>query len=77
MKKKNINPERVIKRKSYYGFAKKYPGSVLGSYLIGDSLKVKRSETVKKVLGAVILLLIFAAAYIVASAALIISKTII
>lgn len=74
MKKKNTNPERVIKRKSYYGFAHKYPGSAPGSYLIGDSLKVKRNETLKKVLCGFILFLIFALSYIVTSAALIISQ---
>jgi hypothetical protein len=77
MKNENTNPERVIKRKSYYGFARKYPGSAPGSYLIGDSLKVKRNQTLKKVLGAIILFLIFALSYILTTAALIISETMI
>ena len=44
-------PEKVIKRKSYYGFSKKYPGACdRGTYLIGDSLTVKRKETAKKII---------------------------
>lgn len=73
--RKNANPENVIKRKSYYGFAKRYPGTAGdGKYLIGDSLKVKRGEAAKRILTAVVLALLFAAAYIVTAAALLISN---
>lgn len=73
--RKKANPENVIKRRGYYGFAKRYPGAVGGGkYLIGDSLKVKHKETAKKILTAVILALLFAVAYIVTAAALLISN---
>ena len=48
MSKKESN--YIKKRKSYYGFAKDYPGN-LGSnkYVIGDSLTVRRKETIRKI----------------------------
>ena len=62
-------------RKSYYGFSKKYPGKTKsGAHLIGDSLKMKRRETIKKLLFFLLLLLLFAAAYVAASTALFISE---
>lgn len=74
-KKKTSNPEGVVKRKSYYGFSKRFPGNIDGgTYLIGDSRSIKRKETVKKIIAAVVYLLLFAAAYVVTSAALYISE---
>lgn len=77
MKKiKTGNPEKVIKRKSYYGFARRYPGAAGDdTYLIGDSRKVKRKKTVKKILVAALMVVLFAAAYIVTAAALLISNS--
>lgn len=67
-------PEKVIKRKSYYGFSKKYPGACdRGTYLIGDSLTVKRKETAKKIIAGIAYIILFAAAYIITSAAILIS----
>jgi len=64
-----------IIRRSYYGFSKRFPGNASnGTYLIGDSLKVKRRESVKKALFALLLLLLFAAAYVFASTALFIAE---
>ncbi|OQA48830.1 MAG: hypothetical protein BWY46_01167 [Firmicutes bacterium ADurb.Bin300] len=72
---KKGNPERVIKRKSYYGFAGKYPGeTIYATYLIGDSRKVKRKETVKKFLTVLLLILLFCLAYIITYTALNISQ---
>ena len=72
---KKGNPERVIKRKSYYGFAGKYPGETTdATYLIGDSRRVKRKETAKKLLTVAILILLFCLSYIITYVALNISQ---
>ena len=54
--------EDVKRRKSYYGFAKNYPGK-LGStkYVIGDSKAVKRRDSVRRILIAVMIILLFIA----------------
>ena len=65
----------VKKRKSYYGFAKDYPGN-LGSnkYVIGDSLTVRRNETIRKIITAVIVVLLFVATFIATTVCLEISE---
>ena len=43
------NNEYVKKRKSYYGFAKNYPGKLGSSkYVIGESKIVRRNEIIRK-----------------------------
>ncbi len=66
--------EDVIKRKAYYGFARNYPGQ-LGSagYVIGESLAVRKREILRKVLIAVLLLLLFVAAFVLTTVGLQIS----
>lgn len=62
------NNEYVKKRKSYYGFAKNYPGK-LGStkYVIGESRIVRRNETIRKIAIAIIIIILFIASYVITS----------
>lgn len=62
------NNEYVKKRRSYYGFAKNYPGK-LGSnkYVIGESKIVRRNETIRKIVIAVIVIFLFIASYVITS----------
>lgn len=60
------NNEYVKKRKSYYGFAKNYPGKLGSSkYVIGESRIVRRNETIRKIVIAVIIILLFIASYVI------------
>lgn len=60
------NNEYVKKRKSYYGFAKNYPGKLGSSkYVIGESKIVRRNETIRRVVIAIIIILLFISSYIV------------
>ena len=67
--------EYVKKRRSYYGFAKYYPGKI-GSktYVIGDSLEQRKRESRRRILIAVLLILLFIVAFMVTSICLEISK---
>ena len=65
------NNEYVKKRKSYYGFAKNYPGKLGSSkYVIGESKIVKRNETIRKIVIAVIVIFLFIASYVLTSVGL-------
>lgn len=69
------NNEYVKKRKSYYGFAKNYPGKLGSSkYVIGESKIVKRNETIRKIVIAVIVIFLFIASYVLTSVGLNISN---
>lgn len=69
------NREYVKKRKSYYGFARYYPGKLGSSkYVIGDSRDVKRRESIRRVIVTVLLILLFIASYIATSVCLEISE---
>ena len=62
------NNEYVKKRKSYYGFAKNYPGKLGSSkYVIGESKIVRRNETIRKIVVAIIVILLFIASYVITS----------
>lgn len=62
------NNEYVKKRKSYYGFAKNYPGKLGSSkYVIGDSRVVRRKEIIRKVIIIVFIILVFIASYVATS----------
>lgn len=62
------NNEYVKKRKSYYGFAKNYPGKLGSSkYVIGESKIVRRNETIRKIVIAVIVIFLFIASYVITS----------
>ena len=57
--------EYVKKRKSYYGFAKNYPGKLgTNKYIIGDSLAVRRKEIIRKIIIAFLVLILFAATFV-------------
>ncbi len=57
--------EDVKIRKSYYGFAKNYPGKLgANRYVIGDSLAVRRRETVRRIIIAFLILILFAATFV-------------
>ena len=59
------NNEYVKKRKSYYGFAKEYPGKLGSSkYVIGESRIVRRNETIRKIVIAIIVIVLFIASYV-------------
>ena len=60
------NNEYVKKRKSYYGFARNYPGKLGSSkYVIGESKIVRRNETIRKIAIAIIVILLFIASYVI------------
>ena len=60
------NNEYVKKRKSYYGFAKNYPGKLGSSkYVIGESKIVRRNETIRKIVIAIIIVFLFIASYVI------------
>lgn len=62
------NNEYVKKRKSYYGFAKNYPGKLGSSkYVIGESKIVRRNETIRKIVIAIIVIFLFLASYVITS----------
>ncbi|MBR3788555.1 MAG: hypothetical protein IKJ86_01060 [Clostridia bacterium] len=50
--RKHEKTEDVIKRKSYYGFAKYYPGKMgtKSSYVIGESRIVKKKERIRRII---------------------------
>ena len=67
--------EYVKKRKSYYGFAKNYPGKLGSSkYVIGESRAVKKSETLRSIIIALIIVLIFIFSFVFTSVCLNVSE---
>lgn len=70
-----INRENVKKRKSYYGFAKNYPGKLGSSkYVIGDSRDVRRKESIRRIIIIVFVIILFIASFISTSVCLEISE---
>lgn len=60
------NNEKVKKRRSYYGFAKNYPGKLGSSkYVIGDSKKIQRRDFVRRIIIILMLAMLFAVMYII------------
>ncbi len=58
--------EDVIKRKSYYGFARNYPGKLgTSNYVIGESKAVRKREILRRILIIVILAVLFCAVFVV------------
>lgn len=69
------NNEYVKKRKSYYGFAKNYPGKLGSSkYVIGESRIVKRNETIRRIVIAIIVILLFIVSFVTTTIGLNISN---
>lgn len=49
--RKREKTENVIKRKSYYGFARYYPGKMgTKKYVIGESRVAEKKERIRKIL---------------------------
>ncbi len=70
-----VNRENVKKRKSYYGFAKNYPGKLGSSkYVIGDSKDVRKRESVRRIIITVLIILLFIASYILTNVCLEVSE---
>ena len=71
------DPSKVVKRKSYYGFSREYPGVKRGrgTYLIGDSSVMRRREALTGAAYILMLVLLFALAFVITSAALNISES--
>lgn len=66
--------EYVKKRKSYYGFAKNYPGKLGSSkYVIGESKIVKRREFIRSIIIVLLAILLFTVSYVATSVCLNIS----
>ncbi len=67
--------EYVKKRKSYYGFAKNYPGK-LGStkYIIGDSVAAHRKEIIRKIILIILAIFLFCAVFVATTVCLEISQ---
>lgn len=62
------NNEYVKKRKSYYGFAKNYPGKLGSSkYVIGESKIVRRNEIIRRIVISIIVIILFIASYVITS----------
>lgn len=67
--------EYVKKRKSYYGFAKNYPGKIGSTkYIIGDSVAVHRKEVIRKILLIILAVLLFCAVFVATTVCLDISE---
>lgn len=67
--------EYVKKRKSYYGFAKNYPGKLGSSkYVIGESRAVRKRETLRSIIIGLIIVLIFVLSFVFTSVCLEISN---
>lgn len=65
MFKKNGKTEDVLKRKSYYGFSGNYPGQIgSGKFMLGESKTVKKREIIRKIMIILLLILVFAGAYV-------------
>lgn len=67
--------EDIVKRKSYYGFSKNYPGKLGSSrYVIGESRVVRKREVLRKILLALIVVMIFVFAFLITDICLNISE---
>lgn len=67
--------EYVKKRKSYYGFSKEYPGRTgKNGYAIGDTVTRNNKERVRKIIIALLTILLFIVSFVVTSVCLHISS---
>ncbi len=75
MFRKKSKTENVIKRKSYYGFAKYYPGKTgTKNYVIGESLVAEKKERIRRILIILGLLLLFIISFFITTVCLEISE---
>lgn len=68
------NREYVKKRRSYFGFARYYPGTTgPKTYIIGDSVTEKKREISRKILIALLIILLFIVSFVITAVCLDIS----
>ena len=73
--RKHEKTEDVIKRKSYYGFAKYYPGKMgTKRYVIGESRIAEKKERIRKILIFTGLVVLFLISFFITSVCLEISQ---
>jgi hypothetical protein len=67
--------EDIIKRKSYYGFAKYYPGKMgTKKYVIGESKVAEKKERIRKILVLSGFILLFLLAFFITTVCIEISE---
>ena len=67
--------EDIIKRKSYYGFAKYYPGKMgTKKYVIGESKVAEKKEKIRNILAISGYIILFILAFFITSVCIEISK---
>ncbi len=73
--RKNEKSENIIKRKSYYGFAKYYPGKMgTKKYVIGESKVAEKKERIRKILVILGFILLFLLAFFITTVCIEISE---
>ncbi|MBR6552964.1 MAG: hypothetical protein IKT89_09035 [Clostridia bacterium] len=73
--RKHEKSENIIKRKSYYGFAKYYPGKMgTKKYVIGESKVAEKKERIRKILIILGFVILFLLAFFITSVCIEISE---
>ena len=73
--RKREKKEDVIKRKSYYGFARYYPGKMgTKTYIIGESRVAKKKERIRTILITLFFLALFLISFFLTAVCLEISE---
>jgi hypothetical protein len=73
--RKHEKSENIIKRKSYYGFAKYYPGKMgTKKYVIGESKVAEKKERIRKILVILGFVILFLLAFFITSVCIEISE---
>ena len=73
--RKSEKNEDIIKRKSYYGFAKYYPGKMgTKKYVIGESKVAEKKERLRKILVFLGFVILFLLAFFITSVCIEISE---
>ena len=73
--RKHEKTEDVIKRKSYYGFAKYYPGKMgTKKYVIGESKVAEKKERIRNVLVILSYVILFLVAFFLTTVCIEISE---
>ena len=73
--RKREKTEDVIKRKSYYGFARYYPGKMgTKKYVIGESRVAEKKERIRQILVAVGFIILFLLAFFITTVCIEISE---
>lgn len=73
---KHNKKEDVIKRKSYYGFARFYPGKTgSNNYVIGESRNIRKKEQIRTALIILGYIFLFVLAFFITTVCINISET--